>query len=1038
MAGWIGVRAMRPPSAEQLLAQAYTDRRSMEVRIPGAKYAPLHVERGGATSNFDKPRSLLKAEALISERLAASPNNPGWLDSKARAEVLDGNYDDAIKTLQRSLESQPESPELLTDLGTAYYQRAKSADRPIDYGNAIEALGKALAKRPDDPIILFNRALACEQIFLYMQAIDDWEHYLRIDPQGEWANEARQRLQAIEAKVNQRKQSMAIPLLTPAQIAEANAHRTNLNDQLDKRIEEYLHEAVVKWSPQAFPTAGPPAGDSIAALSVLSTTMVDRHNDSWLADLLVQPRGAQFSAGIQSLAEALRENDAGNYSKGREAAQRAASLLGTAGNRAAEIRAIAEQVYADHLSWESTECISLLERLSAPLQKSRYWWLRAQMNLERSNCANQIGDMRTYLSAINEGVQQAEEHSYTPLYLRGLGFEALGIASIGNVGKGFSLAVKGLGLFWSKRVDVMKGYNFYSHLDAMANQLGLSHLQVLVCLEGAALLDAGPNLLRRAMAHSFAGKAAYLASNPSVAVSEFSKARELFSEAPQSPATMRDRMDAEVWLANSEISRGDLRRAMDLLEATKPVVFDSPSLDPEIEYYIAQANLRMRQSFVSDLEPILRSALFLAEWSLKTFPDEQGRKTWTDQSQDAYRNVVEWKLRQGDVSSSLELWEWYKGAEIRAGERNDTEQTIDESDAPPDPRNAPPIPTPTAVAEFLPSLHDQTLVAFATFYDGIAVWVYDDRGVFSTWLTAPQGRVRELAIGLRRLCFDSTSNLADLKTTAHSLYDLLLRPIEGRFDPNRTLVFEPDDGYLAAIPWEVLLDSDGLYLTQRFPTLVSPGAYWLMRRGTAGPITDQTPALVVSVPSAPSEDLLPLSEADNEGRLVADKFSSSLWLRGATATGSAIRANLRGKGIFHFVGHAIALSQRSGLVLAEVDPAINRSQLFTAQSLRHSKIDSLQLAVLSACPTDFDGRALETAEEGLPGSFLRAGVPHVVTSRWKVDSGQTSLFMAQFYKQLLAGLSVPQSMRSARLVLASQSASAHPYYWSAFELNGMW
>jgi hypothetical protein len=37
---WIGVRALHPPSAEQLLAQAYTEHRTLEVRIPGARYAP--------------------------------------------------------------------------------------------------------------------------------------------------------------------------------------------------------------------------------------------------------------------------------------------------------------------------------------------------------------------------------------------------------------------------------------------------------------------------------------------------------------------------------------------------------------------------------------------------------------------------------------------------------------------------------------------------------------------------------------------------------------------------------------------------------------------------------------------------------------------------------------------------------------------------------------------------------------------------------------------------------------------------------------
>src|SRR6266567_2972047 len=154
---WLGVRILHPPSAVQLLAQAYTERRTIEVRVPGAKYAPLRVERSNAGSNLDKSESLLKAEALISENLRKTPNDPIWLQAKARADLLDGNYDAAIKTLQRALEAQPESPQLLIDLGSAYFVRAKFADRAIDYGNAIESLGKALAKTPDDAVALFNR-----------------------------------------------------------------------------------------------------------------------------------------------------------------------------------------------------------------------------------------------------------------------------------------------------------------------------------------------------------------------------------------------------------------------------------------------------------------------------------------------------------------------------------------------------------------------------------------------------------------------------------------------------------------------------------------------------------------------------------------------------------------------------------------------------------------------------------------------------------------------------------------------------------------
>ena len=76
VAGWLGMRLLRPPSAEQLLARAYTEHRTLEVRIPGAKYAPMRAERAAGRSSLDKSPSLLKAEALIGDSLRKNPNDP--------------------------------------------------------------------------------------------------------------------------------------------------------------------------------------------------------------------------------------------------------------------------------------------------------------------------------------------------------------------------------------------------------------------------------------------------------------------------------------------------------------------------------------------------------------------------------------------------------------------------------------------------------------------------------------------------------------------------------------------------------------------------------------------------------------------------------------------------------------------------------------------------------------------------------------------------------------------------------------------------
>ena len=45
--------------------------------------------------------------------------------------------------------------------------------------HAVKLLRPALAKNPDDPVALFNRAIALEKTYAYDEAIRDWEHYLR-------------------------------------------------------------------------------------------------------------------------------------------------------------------------------------------------------------------------------------------------------------------------------------------------------------------------------------------------------------------------------------------------------------------------------------------------------------------------------------------------------------------------------------------------------------------------------------------------------------------------------------------------------------------------------------------------------------------------------------------------------------------------------------------------------------------------------------------------------------------------------------------
>ena len=179
---FVNYNSQRP---DELLAQAYSERRNLEVRFQGAQHGPVSIQRAkGGDSRLNRPAALLEAEAMIARGLEKEPDSPVWLQAKGRADLLEGNYEAAIQSFQKALDAEADSPSLQTDLASAYFQRAELADRAGDYGKAIELLSKVLAKNPNDAIARFNRALVNEKMFLYRQALEDWEHYLRLDPQG--------------------------------------------------------------------------------------------------------------------------------------------------------------------------------------------------------------------------------------------------------------------------------------------------------------------------------------------------------------------------------------------------------------------------------------------------------------------------------------------------------------------------------------------------------------------------------------------------------------------------------------------------------------------------------------------------------------------------------------------------------------------------------------------------------------------------------------------------------------------------------------
>jgi len=1080
----------RSRNVDQLLAQAYAQNRTLELRFSGAQYGPVRIERGSnGQSILNQSPALLEALPLISQRLAKEPNNPVWLNAKGRADLLGRNYEAAIQSFQKALEVQPDSPLLLTDAASAYFERAQIADRPEDYGKAIELLSQALAKNPDDPVALYNRALVDEKIFLFHQAVEDWSHYLKIAPKGEWADEATQHLDAVRKKLAEQKARAAEPLLDPDTLfRETASNNGQAGDILDRRSEEYLDRAIRKWLPIAFPksadlagsasiygsrlhtvsfsgaaanilqSAGPQTRDSPQppsessstrlALRTLAEVLKMRHGDEWLSDLLEASHSPFLVPAVHALAEATDANATGNFDLARRKSNEAILLFRRSSNVAGTSRALYEMVYALERTELGKRCLVAALPLANDLSAHRYPWIQVQLGVVRASCWAQIGQFDGAATSLNEALARAEKSAYGALYLRALGIAASLLTSQGNGAAASSMDLRGLAHYWNGSYPPMRAHQFYSDLGFPAHETGKWNFALALEKEATSTISLTEQRLGEALTRQRLAKAAFMAGDQNLAAAEFNRAKDLFAALPPSKAMQAWQASEEIELAKLEADRGEVdQSSAHLLDARK-------QLPQIVNYFIALhfyqtfGELQSLKGNRKEAEQALRSAVTASEWGLTSSRTERERIRWAREAGQTYRDLAEIYWRSNDAEKALKVWEWYRGAAVRnrAGPSllsNAADARLQSSDIDfAGLESGPPLPFMERILGDPMAFHQITVVSYMQLASGLAVWVFDDRGITARWIAVAPQKLGRLARHFRDECADPNSDLTVLRQDARQLYDLLIAPVSDHLSSQRVLVIEPDD-VIAEVPVAALLEPSGRYLGDVYPLVFSPGVLYQQHLRSAQNFTPRQRVLAIGSPALGGElaaNLGPLDDAADEAQYVAAKFTTATVFTGGQASLSNVRRELPRAAIFHFAGHAVANAEELGLMLAgphSPDAQARTTAVLNVSNLTTIDLQKLQLAVLSACSTATGDEDEPRDPENLVRIFLRAGVPHVVASRWDVNSSTTARFMRVFYDHLLLDHgSVPGSLQAAGVELRGRAETAHPYYWAAFSAFG--
>jgi len=1018
-------------SVNQLIARAYTENRTLELRIPDAEHAKFQTNRTKPDASLTSaPKPLRAAATRIDEHLEEYPSDPDWLLAKGRANLVGGFYQTAVEYLERARELQPNSAEIKTDLASAYFERG-GAGNSSDSGKAMELLGQALDIRPDSRVALFNRAIIAARLCYGAQSESDWTRYLELDPTGEWADEAREDLKQLRksppAYCGPAPVSRA-PLFSPKVLGSLPPSGWNV---ADLRLEEYLDVVVRDWLPQAFPVnrvEREKSDEAIKAVGIVAQLAQAKHQDRWLGDLTAKSSGPRFREAVLALSHAIKAADRGDYRVSQTSADEADRLFRTSGNLPGSLRAQIQKVFDLHLSQDGEACLAHADPVRREIDGYRYSWLKIQSRLEQAACLSMMGSLGQAEQMTNAALQMSKDHRYPILMLRAIGLSADTDLAIGDVERGWKRSYEGLGYYWAGSFPPMQGYNLYTNLDTAADLLDRPHLQLAIWREALSLIDTDEDTLLRAMAHSWAANAANMADSPALAEDEYAKADRLFREAPQTDATIRDHTEAQIWLARLKARRGASDEALNLLLGVQAAVTPLSNNYMKINFYSALGEVQLRRGSLEEAGHSLVRATQLAEQSLDSLQSEKERIEWGRECASAYRGLVDLELKRGSSRDGLELWEWYRSAAVRS--RNHPHQGENASALA---RESSDLRIWRAVEEHLPDLNEETVISYAILPDGLAIWIYDDRGVTFQWSKETLTSLTATAKRFKTLCASPHSDRRAIGREGRALYDILLFPIQDRITATRTLVIE-GDGPLSGLPFEALVDRDGRYLNERTAVTYSLGRYSSRRVGPRQEgISRNSSALVVAVPTNLSGDKLPaLPDTLGEAEFVAGAFRNSHLLESDQATLQKVKEALPNSRVLHFAGHAVLSNGSPALVLADSDWKTSRGNLLNAQTLGRLHLQDTELAVLSACATEVGSEMALDDPDSLAHAFLSAGVPHVIATHWAIDSHTATIFMRTFYRELLSGKSAALSVRDAAVLIRAESTTSHPYYWCAY------
>ena len=905
----------RAPSDAALLALAYNQQqRRIDLRLPGGDPVPMASGTRGDSGDASEPVPLLELKTRAEKHLAKTGDDPYWNQRLGEVYLLERHGQAALRTFQRAETSNPNLPDIKTDLAAALYERdiypepdqkATTDDLPT----AIELYKVALQSSPSHPSILYyNLAQCLIQTGAVQKAIDNLTLAKSAETSHEWR-------EAIQAQIDRLKgRSSVSDGVGPSSLAQSSSLRGFVEDNYEALLDEAIGQWLTEWNRNSTIRE---RMDRLASLGL-------HHHDRWIHDWLEGPHTQASEEADRQLASAVQKASAGDAKSSLVNSQSALAAFSASGDVPGRVRARLAEIYAFQRLGNARECLSAASALEREASVKGYAWIRTQLTLEEASCSFLSGNYESASRGYDRGVAESLSSGLGWLYARAVAGQAEILAFRGSPLGAWQIDTEMLRFCNRIQCPPIRKYALLYDMMYSAEELDLRYAALEMMNAGVPLAEASGDATTYAYAVE---NLAILAGR----LGDYAASDRAFAAALQVSSSGRFVGDVAIYRAEWQIDRAEilLRRgaaeeAIALLQQGGPTLLKNVYRRGLLHYYSDMAIACLATGDLTQARANALDAIDQVDLTLSSLRSVDKKEQWQRESAPEFAQLIKVYLGLKDNQKAFETWERYRSLAYRNRQRLN-------NGAIPALRNA-------TFNERQFSI--QPAVVLALIDNHYVGWIVDPRSlrVADTVDLGDSNQINGMVTLFFRLCSDPYSRLGDTHTIGAHLYATLLKPLIDRLGKSGKIWLEIDPS-LASIPFSALTLPDGHWLTDEFTVgILSP--WWTLH-----------PEVFADDSSLPSSSRVVVvngfarTEDDySEAPEIARMFPHANRVGRGEINSHGLFASLKAADIFHFSGHAVAATASSYLLVAGSGES---SERFNAQSLgAHQHSHRCRLAVM--------------------------------------------------------------------------------------------